>query len=173
MSNFSILRTRHNQFIGFKIDGYTVKSWEELQRVAEKSISRNSPDWQEIDIDGDGLQSESQAILEQQANSLLDTTIRQTGELVAMREELENTNFKLTQSIKTQHDLIKHFERFKTDGLDRLRAIKMLISASIRDCNIGLNHRARDERLKHLSDVIDTQISESGCFTLRTYEDDF
>jgi hypothetical protein len=84
-------------------------------------------------------------ILEQQASNLHDRTLELSGGCIKLRN----------------------------DALDRFRAIKILVSASIRDCNIGLNHRVRDERLKHLSDVIDAQISECGSFTLRTYDDDF
>lgn len=173
MSYFNILRDRHNKFIGFNVDGYTAKSWEDLQRIAKARIDCHDPSWDEIEIDGDEMQTEAERLqqigieaLQAEIESLKRLNDKQGIELA----QLGNTLI----SLKAQNDnYTNHFERLKTDALDRLRAIKMLVSASIRNCDIGLNHHVRDERLKHLHDVLDTQVSELGCLTLHTYDDDF
>ena len=166
MSYFNILRNRHNEFVGFNVDGFRIKCWEELQKLAESRIAKHDPSWLEIQIDGDDLQSESQAIVEAEIQGLRALVKRQ-------RAELEDTNFKLIQSLKTQDNLIRFFETYKAATSDSLRAIKMIVSTSIRNGDIALNHWVRDERLKHLSDVIQAQAVELGCFEMRSYDDDF
>ncbi len=123
--------------------------------------------------------------LREEANSLLlaesDHSIKRWAETVSEVNEECKAQRKLVTALErtceSLHSQIINlsgdYHRLKTDALDRFRAIKMLVDASIRNGNIGLNHRVRDERLDHLGDVIVAQINEIGMSTLRSYDDDF
>lgn len=133
MTYFHILRNRHNKFLGFNVDGFTAKSWEELQAVAEKRISKKDPSWEEIQVDGYDLQTDSDnllqdllsekerqkeriATLEQQANALLDTTIRQNGEIANIRAKAKARITEMKAEVKQEIKAVEQILKAIKDG---------------------------------------------------------
>ena len=169
MTYFQILRNRHNKFLGFNVDGFTAKSWEELQAVAEKRISKKDPSWEGIEADGFDLKSDSDEILrdllsekerqkeriatlEQQANALLDTTIRQAGEMAALRDKAR-----------------QRISEMKTDVQQEIKAVTMILT-SIK--NSQSSHWQKKENLRLCLEILDKiPTFDRGDFF--NYEDDF
>lgn len=118
------------------------------------------------------------------ANSLLliegEHQIKKWAKLVS---EVNETCKQQRKTIEAEHNAVllarKEITRLdnaivnqKQDEVNRLKAILFLIGSSIRDGNIGLTHWRRDERLKHLHDVITNQIKDLDKPS-KSYEDDF
>ncbi len=169
MIYFNILRNRHNKFIGFNVDGFSVKSWEALQSLAEARIAKHDPSWEEIEINGADLRLEAEhleqdlvstknrqqeriATLEQQANGLLDTTIRQTGEMVALRNKAR-----------------ERISEMKTDVKQEIKAVKMILTAIK---NSQSSHWQKKENIRLCLEILD-KIPTFDRGEFFNYEDDF
>ncbi|TYQ29441.1 hypothetical protein PseudUWO311_00655 [Pseudanabaena sp. UWO311] len=122
--------------------------------------------------------------LRKEANSLLlietDHHVKEWAEIVSevnetckqQRKQLESQRGTIDLARKEITRLDKVITEMKSDVVNRFHSINILIATSIRNCDIGLSHWKRDERLKHLRDVVRDQIKEvqSHC---HSYNDDF
>lgn len=169
MTYFNILRNRHNKFLGFNVDGFSVKSWEQLQALAEKRIAKNDPSWEEIQVDGCDLQTDSDSLLqdllsekerqkeriatlEQQSNALLDTTIRQNGVIADIRAKAKA---KITE--------------MKAEVKQEIKAVELILKA-IQDGQSS--HWQKKENIRLALEILATiPTFDRGDFL--NYEDDF
>jgi hypothetical protein len=177
MTYFNILRTRLNKFLGFNVNGFTVRSWEELQKLAESRIAKHDPSWEEIEVDGDDLKTESDEV-----------SLKLLSELQKTVENLTNDNRDLlnrsaiseekTRRLQSDYDSYKkHADQehrsLKAEIITSLRAINLCLLASITTQKQPLTHRQRNFRAQHVNRIISNEIDRFADRKLIAYEDDF
>lgn len=177
MTYFNILRTRHNKFLGFNVDGFTIRSWEEFQKLAESRIAKHDPSWEEIEIDGDDLKTESAEMSLKVLSELQKTIENLTNDnrdLLNRAASSENKALGLQRDYESYKKAAEREHRsLKAEIITSLRAINLCLLASITTTNQGLTHRQRNFRIQHVNQIISNEIDRFADRKLIAYEDDF
>lgn len=162
MSYFNICRDRHNKFIGFNVDGFTVKSWEQLQKLAEARIAKHDPSWDEIEINGEDLELEAAKLdlnhpfTDHTDMIRLDNAERQIDDLKAELESVKKKGRKRIISMKAE-------------VRQEISSVKMILTA-IKDGQSS--HWQKKENIRLALEILAT-IPTFDRHDFFNYEDDF